>query len=130
MTGTSAAVQVTCQTSAYRPYRPAGRNAKYGRFSVLPRPEIYRNLRIKDSVKIDPPYNTGSEKFVYTDDFTLGKQEFEEVLGLFDENGYKLFYENNCSNPRFHSVWCSMIYSRLLLSRNILADDGVIFISI
>ena len=59
MTGTLAAVQATCRTSAYRPYRPAGRKAKYGRFSVLPRPEIYRNLRIKDSVKIDPACGTG-----------------------------------------------------------------------
>ena len=55
MTGTSAAVQATCQTSIYKPHRPAGRKAKYGRFSVLPRPEIYRNLRIKDSVKIEIP---------------------------------------------------------------------------
>ena len=53
MIGTSAAVQATCRRSAYRQYRPAGRKAKYGRVSVLPRPEIYRNLRIKDSVKID-----------------------------------------------------------------------------
>ena len=53
MTGTYAAVQATCRRSAYRPHRAAGRKAEYGRFSVLPRPEIYRNLRIKDSVKID-----------------------------------------------------------------------------
>ena len=53
MTGTSAAVQADCRRSAYRPHRPAGRKAEYGRFSVLPRPEIYRNLRIKDSVKIE-----------------------------------------------------------------------------
>ena len=52
MTGTSAAVQANCRRSAYRPYRTAGRKAKYGRFSALPRPEIHRNLRIKDSVKI------------------------------------------------------------------------------
>ena len=53
MMGTLVAVQATCRTSAYRPYRTAGRKAKYGRFSVLPRPEIHRNLRIKDSVKIE-----------------------------------------------------------------------------
>ena len=53
MTGTSAAVQATCRRSAYRPHRVAGRKAEYGRFSVLPRPEIYRNLRIKDSVRIE-----------------------------------------------------------------------------
>lgn len=53
MTGTLAAVQATCRSSQYRPYRPAGRKAKYGRFSVLPCPDMYKNLRIKDSVKID-----------------------------------------------------------------------------
>ena len=53
MTGTSAAVQATCRRSPYRLHRTAGRKAEYGRFSVLPRPEIYRNLRIKDSVKIE-----------------------------------------------------------------------------
>jgi hypothetical protein len=53
MTGTSAAVQATYRRSAYRPHREAGRKAKYGRFSVLPSPEIHRNLRIKDSVKIE-----------------------------------------------------------------------------
>ena len=59
MIGTSAAVQTTCRRSAYRPYRTAGRKAEYGRFSVLPRPEIYRNLCIKDSVKIDPACGSG-----------------------------------------------------------------------
>ena len=53
MTGTSAAVQATSRRSPYRLHRTAGRKAEYGRFSVLPRPEIYRNLRIKDSVKIE-----------------------------------------------------------------------------
>ena len=60
MTGTSAAVQATCRRPAYRPYRNAGRKAEYGRFSVLPRPEIHRNLRIKDSVKIDPTCGSAS----------------------------------------------------------------------
>ena len=59
MTGTSAAVQATCRRSTYRPHRVAGRKAEYGRFSVLLRPEIYRNLRIKDSVKIDPCMGSG-----------------------------------------------------------------------
>ncbi len=59
MTGTSAAVQATCRRSSYRPHRVAGRKAEYGRFSVLPRPEIYRTLRIKDSVKIDPASGSG-----------------------------------------------------------------------
>lgn len=60
MTGTSAAVQATCRRSSYRPHRLAGRKAEYGRFSVLPRPEIHRNLRIKDSVKIDPAAGSGN----------------------------------------------------------------------
>ena len=55
MTGTSAAVQAACRRSSYRPHRTAGRKAEYGRFSVLLRPEIYRNLRIKDSVKTEIP---------------------------------------------------------------------------
>lgn len=81
-------------------------------------------------IYIDPPYNTGSDKFVFPDDYTLSKEEYEEELGALDENQNKLFYENNSSNPRFHSLWCSMVYSRLLLGRNLLAEDGVIFISI
>ena len=59
MTGTSAAVQAACRRSPYRLHRTAGRKAEYGRFSVLLRPEIYRNLRIKDSVKIDCAVDRG-----------------------------------------------------------------------
>lgn len=81
-------------------------------------------------IYIDPPYNTGSDKFVYTDDFHISKEEYEEMAGHKDENGNTLFRENSNSNPQFHSVWCSMIYSRLMLARNLLSDDGVIFISI
>ena len=81
-------------------------------------------------IYIDPPYNTGSDKFVYTDDFHIPKEEYEEMAGHKDENGNTLFRENSNSNPHFHSVWCSMIYSRLMLARNLLSDDGVIFISI
>lgn len=58
MIGVSVADQATCRSSTYRQYRTAGRKAKYGRFFVLPRPEIYKNLRIKDSVKIDPACGT------------------------------------------------------------------------
>ena len=67
MIGTSAAVQTTCRTSTYRPYRPAERKAEYDRFSVLPRPEIHRNLRIKDSVKIDAARSTGNNNVLMTD---------------------------------------------------------------
>lgn len=81
-------------------------------------------------IYIDPPYNTGSDKFVYPDSFLMGKDEYEEEIGMFDDEGNILFKENTINNPRFHSVWCSMMYSRLLLARNLLTDDGVIFISI
>lgn len=81
-------------------------------------------------IYIDPPYNTGNDSFVYPDDYTMDKDKYEEGIGLRDETGLRLFAENNDSNPRFHSDWCSMIYSRLLLARNLLAEDGVIFISL
>lgn len=81
-------------------------------------------------IYIDPPYNTGSDSFVYPDNYTMNKDEYEAEIGLFDEEGKKLFKENNTANPRFHSDWCSMMYSRLMLARNLLCDNGVIFISI
>ncbi|WP_026509165.1 site-specific DNA-methyltransferase [Butyrivibrio sp. LC3010] len=77
---------------------------------------------------IDPPYNTGND-FIYRDDFTQSIDEYDEESGIYDDSGNKLF-KNTDSNGRFHSDWCSMIYSRLLLARNLLSDDGVIFISI
>lgn len=79
-------------------------------------------------IYIDPPYNTGSD-FIYRDDFKLDADEYEEQLGVYDEEENRLF-RNTDSNGRFHSDWCSMIYSRLLLARNMLTDDGVIFVSI
>ena len=81
-------------------------------------------------IYIDPPYNTGSDSFVYPDDFSMSQDDYEAELGVYDEDGNTLFTENSISNPRFHSVWCSMIYQRLLLARNLLSDDGLIFISI
>ncbi len=79
-------------------------------------------------IYIDPPYNTGKD-FVYRDNFTQDKESYEDELGIKDEEGNKLF-QNTESNGRFHSDWCSMIYPRLKLARNLLSDDGVIFISI
>lgn len=79
-------------------------------------------------IYIDPPYNTGND-FIYRDDFGLSISEYEEELGLLDDDGNRLFRNTN-SNGRFHSNWCSMIYSRLMLARNLLSDDGAIFISI
>ena len=81
-------------------------------------------------IYIDPPYNTGSDAFIYPDSFSMDKDDYEEGIGLYDETGNKMFKENTLSNPRFHSDWCSMIYSRLMVARTFLSEDGVIFISI
>lgn len=79
-------------------------------------------------IYIDPPYNTGND-FIYRDDFKQSAAEYDKDSGVCDEDGNRLF-KNTDSNGRFHSDWCSMIYSRLMLARNLLADDGFIFISI
>jgi adenine-specific DNA-methyltransferase len=79
-------------------------------------------------IYIDPPYNTGND-FVYRDNFTASREEYDEDAGVYDEDGYCLF-RNTESNGRFHSDWCSMIYPRLVLARNFLRDDGAIFVSI
>ena len=79
-------------------------------------------------IYIDPPYNSGND-FIYIDDFAQNIDEYEEAKGSFDEEGNRLF-KNTDTNGRFHSDWCSMIYPRLVLARNLLANDGVIFISI
>ena len=80
-------------------------------------------------IYIDPPYNTGHD-FVYRDNFHQTQEKYARISGQTDEEGNQLYTQNNATNPRFHSDWCSMIYSRLLLARNLLTDDGVIFISI
>ena len=80
-------------------------------------------------IYIDPPYNTGND-FIYNDSFSMDKNEYEEGIEYKDEEGNIKFKKNEVSNPRYHSAWCSMIYSRLKLARNLLSDDGVIFISI
>ena len=79
-------------------------------------------------IYIDPPYNTGND-FLYRDDFAMSSEEYSEESGATDDTGNRMF-KNTDTNGRFHSDWCSMIYSRLLLSRNLLTPDGVIFISI
>lgn len=79
-------------------------------------------------IYIDPPYNTGND-FIYIDDFSQLRKEYEETKGTFDEKGNRLF-KNTDIHGRFHSDWCSMMYSRLILTKNLLSDDGVIFISI
>lgn len=79
-------------------------------------------------IYIDPPYNTGND-FIYEDDFAESTDEFFERSNQVDEEGNRLI-ANTDTNGRFHSDWLSMIYSRLKLARNLLSDDGVIFISI
>lgn len=79
-------------------------------------------------IYIDPPYNTGND-FVYHDDFALTAAEEDFKAGNVDELGYR-FRKNSDTNGKFHSDWCSMIYSRLLVARSLLTEDGVIFISI
>ena len=79
-------------------------------------------------IYIDPPYNTGND-FVYHDDFARSQAEEDLFAGNVDELGNR-FIKNTDSNGRYHSDWCSMIYSRLMVARSLLSEDGVIFISI
>ena len=79
-------------------------------------------------IYIDPPYNTGND-FVYNDDFAENTDDYLDRSGQFDEDGNRLF-QNTESNGRFHTDWLNMIYPRLKIARNLLSDDGVIFISI
>lgn len=79
-------------------------------------------------IYIDPPYNTGHD-FIYDDDFKMTDEEYAEEIGKIDQVGNKMV-KNLDTNGRFHSDWCSMMYSRLMLARRFLTEDGVIFISI
>ena len=79
-------------------------------------------------IYIDPPYNTGND-FVYDDDFAVSKDDYELFAGNVDELGNR-YRKNTETNGRFHSDWCSMMYSRLMVARSLLTEDGVIFISI
>ena len=83
-------------------------------------------------IYIDPPYNTGND-FVYNDDFKEDTESFQSKSGMYDEDGNMLlqnFEKNTESNGRFHTDWLNMMYPRLKIARNLLSDDGVIFISI
>lgn len=79
-------------------------------------------------IYIDPPYNTGND-FIYADDFMRSQEEENAQMGMYDEDENRLF-KNTDTNGRFHSDWCSMIYPRLMLARNLLTDDGLFFVSI
>jgi len=80
-------------------------------------------------IYIDPPYNTGND-FVYHDDFSVSIDDYDEDIEYRDSEGNIQFRKNERTNGRYHSDWLSMIYPRLKLARNLLCDDGVIFISI
>ena len=77
---------------------------------------------------IDPPYNTGKD-FVYSDDYAQSSDEYLANSGQYDEEGNRLF-QNTESNGRFHTDWLNMLYPRLKCARDILSDDGIIFITI
>ena len=92
--------------------------------------ETYLN-RVK-MIYIDPPYNKGNDSFVYNDNFQMSNEQFSEASGQYDEDG-NLNYDirkNNESNGKFHTDWLNMMYPRLKLAKDLLSDDGVIFISI
>lgn len=80
-------------------------------------------------IYIDPPYNTGKD-FVFKDNFKAQVEDFDDAVGRKDEQGNIQFKKNEKSNGRYHSDWLSMMYPRLKLARNLLTEDGVIFISI
>jgi adenine-specific DNA-methyltransferase len=92
--------------------------------------ETYLN-KVK-MIYIDPPYNTGNDSFVYNDDFSMSSEEFSEVSGQYDEDGNMNYdiRKNSESNGKFHTDWLNMMYPRLKLAKDLLSDDGVIFISI
>ncbi|MGA3287383.1 MAG: site-specific DNA-methyltransferase [Bacteroidota bacterium] len=85
-------------------------------------------------IYIDPPYNTGNDSFIYPDKFSESKDEYLKRIGDKDEAGYLtkegFFRKNSKENGQYHSNWLSMMYPRLFLARNLLRDDGVIFVSI
>lgn len=83
-------------------------------------------------IYIDPPYNTGNDSFVYNDCYSMDEEEFLKAGGYYDEDGNRVIdvKENKESNGKFHTDWLNMLYPRLRLARDLLTDDGVIFISI
>ena len=85
-------------------------------------------------IYIDPPYNTGSDSFIYPDKFSETKEEYLKRVGDKDEEGYMtkdgMFRKNSKENGQYHSNWLNMMYPRLFLAKNLLKDDGIIFVSI
>src|SRR5699024_1515760 len=79
-------------------------------------------------IYIDPPYNTG-RNYIYRNDFSLDKEEYDEQAGIIDDEGAKLV-SNPFGSARYHSAWISMMYSRLLVARNLLSDNGILVCAI
>ncbi|MDO9339835.1 MAG: site-specific DNA-methyltransferase, partial [Bacteroidales bacterium] len=83
---------------------------------------------------IDPPYNTGNDSFIYPDSFKESKEDYQKRIGEKDEEGYLMkegfFRKNSKDSGHYHSNWLSMMYPRLFLAKNLLRDDGVIFVHI
>ena len=95
-------------------------------------PTLGNYLGAVKMIYIDPPYNTGND-FVYNDDFAQGRDEYEAASGAIDAEGNQMLdpmQRNTETNGRFHTDWLNMIYPRLKVARELLSDDGVIFISI
>lgn len=92
--------------------------------------ETYLN-KVK-MIYIDPPYNTGNDSFVYNDNFSMTSKEFSELSEQYDEDGNMNYdiRKNNESNGKFHTDWLNMMYPRLKLAKDLLSEDGVIFISL
>jgi adenine-specific DNA-methyltransferase len=85
-------------------------------------------------IYIDPPYNTGNDSFIYPDKFSETKDEYQKRVGDKDDEGYMtkdgMFKKNSKENGQYHSNWLNMMYPRLFLAKNLLRQDGVIFVSI
>lgn len=85
-------------------------------------------------IYIDPPYNTGNDSFIYPDKFSENKEEYQKRIGDKDDEGYMtregMFHKNSKENGQYHSNWLNMMYPRLYLARNLLKENGMIFVSI
>jgi hypothetical protein len=132
MTAAATARRETSPTTNYRQAKRFSRRmptprkplyqAVFRHYAAKRRAETAAPDCIKDGLFIDPPYNTGND-FVYRDNFTVDKNEYDKEAGVYDEDDDRLFL-NTETNGRFHSDWCSMIYLRPVLARNLLRDNG------
>jgi DNA modification methylase len=130
MTGTSAAVQATCRRSPYRLHRTAGRKAEYGRFSVLLRPEIYRNLRIKDSVKIDPPFASGADyaKQVYIRRNPKVAEAIAQAEQELDIEELKAFEEKMYGDVWDKEKYLNWMYENLMAIKSVMSETASIYV--